>query len=599
MQRSTLPQKSGNFAGDRAQWRPEAAKTSEEMVKEQQLPYVAPTKGRETLQELLPIIKAGANGPQTPPPAARDPFENAGPTPCAPDPPGGANPEGLPRGPFAVTAKLPEGLRRGEYAGFVATPGFRKWFAESKVVFKEAESDYFQNPEGICGFPRIVYYGTNADANFDIFRPDERGAIWFRSDPTAAERVAGRQSATIPAFLKIENPFELTPGDSIAMGTAMEKAKALGRDGVILDQGGGDYLYTVFSPEQVRSALTGDPLDTGDIELCCDPGCANSAKELEGQRHRASSSPLPAADAILGKMFQDIEKTPVQIIGLRAKNYADLAVLAQAWRNPHYEEFRYVFVRRGIIVDHERGTCMHPGFSRAYLGDDFDAYMEHLKDRIRALEATAVYMVHNHPNGNPEPSDADIWASAAVAMCIPQFRGHIIINSCKYGYIDATATDSVVKCLPKPPKDWVDPILHPSIPHELLGREAENIENVATWAKALTIHRDVPVLIYIDSDGKVRGLQEIHPRSFTNIPLIRGRMAQKLIDFGSVSATAVLPENASEMMLDAVRYYVRAHILRDAIGFCGASPYFFGEVDSEVEYFGGSLRASLAGRSVW
>jgi hypothetical protein len=494
--------------------------------------------------------------------------------------------------------QLPSG-----YAAFSGSPGFRMWFAGSKVVFEEGEADYFQNPEGTSGVPRLVYYGTNGDMDFDIFRPDKRGTIWFRSNQTTAERMAGRQSAVVPAYLKIENPLELFASDCITMGSAMETAKARGNDGVILGSGGGEYLYAVFSADQVRSPLTGDALDGGE------PRCARADKTgqaaIEHPRRQGGSETkgchclaVEAADATIGKQFRDIESKPVQIIGVRVKNYTDLAVLAQGWRNPNYEEFRYVFVRRGIIVDHERGSCMHPGYSRAYLGDDFGAYMTHLKERIQALDATAVYMVHNHPNGNPQPSDADIWASAAVAMSIPQFRGHIIINSGKYGYIDSTASEPVVKPLPKLPKDWEDPILHPSVPHELLGREADTMESVATWAKSLSLDREAPVLLYIDSDGKVRGLQEIHPRNFTNIPLIRKRMVQKLIDFGSVCATAVLPQSASEIMLDAVRYYVRAHVLRNAIGFCGSSPYYFGEVESDVEYFGGDLRASMAARPV-
>ncbi len=475
----------------------------------------------------------------------------------------------------------------GGYAWFSSTPEFRRWFANSRVVFKQGECDYFQNPLGLSGTPRMVYYGTNADIGFDIFCPDERGAVWFRGDQTVAERLAGKDSAVLPAFLKIENPLELEPTGFLTMGAAIEKAKALGNDGVILYSGGGNYIYAVFSPEQIKSPLIGDPFEG------CDPGERGRGCGPDGAPCLAQPSASYAADATIGKQFQKIEKKQVRMVGRTIRNYTDLAVLAQTWRNPNYEEFRYVFVRRGVIVDHERGTCMHPGYSKAYRGDDFGEYIEHLKERIEVLGATSVYMVHNHPNGNPEPSDADIWASAAVAMSIPQYRGHIIINSGKYGYIDNTASNPVVKVLPKLPGDWVDPILQPSVPHELLGRPAESVENIAAWAKTLMLNRDAPVLIYIDSDGKVRGLQEIHPRNFTNIALIRNRMRQKLIDFGSVGATAVLPEKTTEIMLDAVRYFVRAHIFRDAIGFYGASPYYFGEVESEQEYFGGNLRSSM------
>ena len=514
--------------------------------------------------------------------------------------------------PFTGKAEPPVVQRQGEYAGLIDTPEFKKWFGESKVVFKPGELDYFQNPRAISDVPRMVYHGTNADIGFDIFRQDERGAIWFRSDRTAAGRLAGRESAVVPAFLKMENPFEPAPTDSLTMGTAIDKAKACGNDGVILDLGNGDYIYTVFSLDQVKSPLIGAPFNTGEIEVSGEPehgyaeNCREAQKGFEPQSGRKSRSChcMPASaidldDATIGKQFQQIEKKPVQIIGLRVKNYADLAVLAQGWRNPNYEELRYVFVSRGIIVDHERVTCMHPGYSKAYLGDDFGQYIEHLKERIRALDATAVYMVHNHPNGNPEPSDADVWASAAIAMSIPQYRGHIIINSRKYGYIDSTVSDPVVKRLPKLPQDWADPILQPSVPHELLGSKADTIENIATWAKSLTLNRDAPVLIYIDPDGKVRGLQEIHARNFTNIALIRNRMPQKLVDFGSIGAIAVLPEKTTQRMLDAVRYYVQAHVFRDAIGFDGASAYYFGRGETDLEYFGGILRGKMSHRPAW
>ncbi|MDA8336778.1 MAG: hypothetical protein M0Z41_17600, partial [Peptococcaceae bacterium] len=60
--------------------------------------------------------------------------------------------------PFMGKAEPPVVQRPGEYAGLIDTPEFKKWFGESKVVFKPGESDYFQNPRAISDVPRMVYH---------------------------------------------------------------------------------------------------------------------------------------------------------------------------------------------------------------------------------------------------------------------------------------------------------------------------------------------------------------------------------------------------------------------------------------------------------
>ncbi|MDR3557362.1 MAG: hypothetical protein P4L55_21615 [Syntrophobacteraceae bacterium] len=487
--------------------------------------------------------------------------------------------------PGAHKGRAAPGQRRGENAELTETPEFKEWFGKSTVVFKEGEADYFQNPGGVRGVPRMVYHGTNSDSDFDIFRPAERGAIWFRSDPTAAARVAGKHSAVIPAFLRIENPVELGSEDCLTMGAAIEEAKTRGNDGVIFDYGNGDYIYTVFSRDQVKSPLAGDASDAGDEagggpQNVAARNCREPQREYRRQRcrnHRPGrlkpTSAMDVADSTIGRQFQQIEKQTVPMTGLRIGSHADLAVFATGCANPDYEEIRYVYVRRTHIVDHEKVACPPPGYLKARV--DFDQYVEHLAERIRTLGATAVYMVHNRPNGNPQPGEADVRASSAMAMSIPQYRGQIIINSSEFGYRDPTVSDPVVKAFAGQPGDWADPIGPVSVPHELLRRKVDSVEDIAAWARPLTMKRDAPLLIYIGSAGQVRGLQEIHPCNFSNIALMRNRMPRKLVDFGSVGACAVLPENPAQSLLDALRYYVKARVLRAGVGFHGASAYYF------------------------
>ena len=82
-----------------------------------------------------------------------------------------------------------------------------------------------------------------------------------------------------------------------------------------------------------------------------------------GRRSSGAVQRVPSRDPFttIGKAFQDIERQPVQIIGQPIKSFGDVADLAQGWRNPNYEELRYIYVKNGVVVDHEGVTCRLPG----------------------------------------------------------------------------------------------------------------------------------------------------------------------------------------------------------------------------------------------
>jgi len=76
----------------------------------------------------------------------------------------------------------------------VSTPEFREWFGDSKVV-------------GPDGLPLVVYHGTPND--FVSFDTLDFGA-WFAVNPSVTEKYnddGDGQPRTIPAYLRIENPF--------------------------------------------------------------------------------------------------------------------------------------------------------------------------------------------------------------------------------------------------------------------------------------------------------------------------------------------------------------------------------------------------------
>jgi antirestriction protein ArdC/phage/plasmid primase-like uncharacterized protein/predicted RNA methylase len=275
----------------------------------------------------------------------------------------------------------------------------------------------------------------------------------------------------------------------------------------------------------------------------------------------------------IGKAFQDIERQPVQIIGQQVKSFADVADLAQGWRNPNYEEMRYIYVKNGVVVDHEGVTCRLPG-STSYFTGNVDDYVGHLRDRSKALDADQIYALHNHPTGDPKPSAADVQVTRYLCKVIPEMVGHVVINSGKYSLIGPDGQFEILP-LENLPDGWKDPILQPSKPHEALNDQVNSAQKIAGWAKALTKDRGLPVLIYLGAGLQVRGLQEISASALANVALMREKMPEKLLEFGSTSAALALPDHVPEELLDAAVELVQEHyVLLDAVGNRPGGDYF-------------------------
>jgi hypothetical protein len=370
--------------------------------------------------------------------------------------------------PQPAEAKPPKTRRLNAYESIIGSSEFRKWFGNSKVVFKQGESDYFQNPEGVCGTPRVVYHGANLENNLDILRSDEHGAIWFRSDRSKAERLAGEKSAVIPAFLRIENGLELGADNFSTIGAAIEEAKAGGNDGLFLRSGAGDYTYAVFSPEQVKCPLTDQFPDRGAIE----PKRQDCGEPQKGfaSRYGCGLFPPDSEEGAPGKKAPPSGTKPFQALGKRIESLSDLASFAAQLKESGDGDPLYVFLDRGAIIDPKRGG--------------------------------------RH--------------------------------------------------------DW--------------GPSAKKI---AGWASELARSPCAPLLIYLGVNKEVCGLQQIHPHDFSDISFTRRQMENKLLGFGAIGAVALLPQRVSQNILDAARYYVQAHILDCAIGFCGQSAYFLGQLQPD------------------
>jgi len=231
------------------------------------------------------------------------------------------------------------------------------------------------------------------------------------------------------------------------------------------------------------------------------------------------------------------QKGFIDLRGKKVDTPEDVAAIAQIYRNPQYETLRYVYVRNGIIVGHEGRSSRIPGLSQAFVKDKAREFAE-LRSRIQRLGADTVWLVHNHPSGNPTPSTEDVRLTNVMMTILPQIKGHVIINSGgKYGLIQRDNVST----------EWApfltrEEVLKPALNHSLLGLPVLNKETVAVVATALKAPKNFVTLLY-RSGGIVRAIQEIPIKMLSSYTVALNYLRGRLREFGSQDVIFALEDN--------------------------------------------------------
>lgn len=187
-------------------------------------------------------------------------------------------------------------------AGVLENPNFRKWFGDSKVVDQQ-------------GKPLVVYHGTKQEfTTFEVgrtttnfsFAPYEtnREGVFFTPNREFANEFSDDKGRTIAAYLKIQNPLDLSEGypnefykkhrdllsennltcmqphemwemldDGFPGATEFIAAvKGDGYDGLkMVERDREGYLkevFVAFNPEQIKSATANDgSFDPGNTDI--------------------------------------------------------------------------------------------------------------------------------------------------------------------------------------------------------------------------------------------------------------------------------------------------------------------------------------------
>lgn len=269
----------------------------------------------------------------------------------------------------------------------------------------------------------------------------------------------------------------------------------------------------------------GEPTDEAKITV---PGTSPERTELanEGLRNvvrRTKGSILASNIAREWKRGNGID-----LVGQTVRSAEDLAVAAQVLRDPRHETFRWIAVKGKKVVAVENVSCRLPGQTGITNRpkDELGSFITGLWD---GLDYDELYIMHNHPSGEPVASQADLDTTAVLHDTLSDlgisFAGHIIINTTQYNFLDPKQArrygefvDNISDLSPDQQRSWKSDDLH-----EDLGKQITSSMDVANigWSHK----RDgYLTLISTDSGLKINHLIEIPVSELESMSHIR-RMA--------------------------------------------------------------------------
>lgn len=146
----------------------------------------------------------------------------------------------------------------------------------------------------------------------------------------------------------------------------------------------------------------------------------NELQSVEGISHNSAVAIRAIRAAGLRLLQQDIMGRPMLTSWQRLVDYCQAAMA-----NETKEHFRLLFLNKKneLIADEvqQSGTVDHT-----------PAYPREIMKRALELGATAIILVHNHPSGDPTPSDADVQMTKAIIAAAKPFEivihDHLIVS---------------------------------------------------------------------------------------------------------------------------------------------------------------------------
>ena len=262
------------------------------------------------------------------------------------------------------------------------------------------------------------------------------------------------------------------------------------------------------------------------------------------------------------------KKGTASFVGQKITSPADLATIAQIYRNPGFETLRYFFVKGDVVVGHTGVSSRLPGTAMAFPGAFGHASSEWVKDQIKASGADGYWLLHNHPSGSVMSSSADHNLTQRLYQDVPGFKGHVIIDHNRYSVSRPSGVGMPFEEVEHEFAPGNDPLRAKSIPHEILGMVVTSPEALAVAGKLIETTADSMATLVFQG-GSRAGI-----RAVVDIPkgLSESRLAATVRKYarqcGGVQAFALVPEGQD---MSAWADGIRKGFLADVVNSQGAS----------------------------
>ncbi len=183
------------------------------------------------------------------------------------------------------------------------------------------------------------------------------------------------------------------------------------------------------------------------------------------------------------------------IIGKVVSTVDDAAVLFSLFRNPRIEIFNILYTSEtGEVVGHTAWTSGLPSVARTIDSENSDKTFENIKSIKNKLNASKIWIAHNHPSGNPTPSNEDIDVTNAYGSVFQKdFGGHVVVDHNKYTHIDASGVHEYE--LPIHRKKYITD-------NRALTPKATDSDQTAEAFKDIFKMKDVTVIAGVDNQNR-------------------------------------------------------------------------------------------------
>jgi hypothetical protein len=232
---------------------------------------------------------------------------------------------------------------------------------------------------------------------------------------------------------------------------------------------------------------------------------------------RGNPNPLRGGRILANGIAETIQhKGVAALIGQKISTPAQLAELAQIYRNPRYETVRIFFTKGNNIVLASGVTSRLPASASLIPANMAqNEWLDWMRNTMRSAEADGYWLLHNHPSGDPTPSAADVSMTKVLAKLVPGMKGHVVINSNKYAQIIFSGTGKTVHSKVITKHFAQDALLKASKPSNYIGQQAQSPQAIASIGKSFQKEGWV-TLIGISGTTGVRAIAEIPTTTYKN-----------------------------------------------------------------------------------